>query len=522
MLTKLFFPWTTCGLTILLTTPAAVSAQDYFISSTGDDDHPGTTEDLPWKSIDKVNSLNLQPGDRVLFKGGETFTGELLLSEEDSGRKDAVIGISSYGKGVATLFNPEGNALKVNVGRYLRISNLKLKGPGYKVTNGSQGMSLIWLSDSEIHDVETEGFHKAGLYMNKCERVRVTKVYAHDNGFAGIHTEGGSSDLYIGQCRTINNPGDQLITDNHSGSGIFVSFTKDSMVEGCEAAKNGWDMPGKTMGPVGIWTAFVDNITIQHCISHNNKTAIGAWDGGGFDFDGDTHNSTLQYNYSFNNMGAGYLLCTFENVTNSNNTVRYNISENDGSQSHRSGIFAVGSARQSNTKIYNNTIINSDGRDGISGDSQVPDTFEVYNNIIVIHGEGKFYKGMGKAKIHGNMYWNSTNTPQWESFTSLDEWRKATGNEMLNGKPVGFLNNPLFQVGEKGRFITDPTLIRNLSAYMLTSGSPCIDNALDLRVLRGMNIGTADFFGNAIPQVKKLDVGAHEWSRKGAAAPSPK
>ncbi len=53
--------------------------------------------------------------------------------------------------------------------------------------------------------------------------------------------------------------------------------------------------------------------------------------GAGFDFDGGCTNSTLQYNYSHDNYGAGYLLAQFDNAPLMKNiTIRYNISENDG------------------------------------------------------------------------------------------------------------------------------------------------------------------------------------------------
>jgi hypothetical protein len=235
--------------------------------------------DQPWKTLEKVNSLSLNPGDRLLLEGGQHFTGMVSLSEKDSGRPGKPVTISSYGTGMATITNASGPAIKVSVCRNLIISNLILVGPGRTVLNGAAGMSLVWLRDSVIHHVEASGFQKGGFYLNKCVDVRLTDLHAHDNGYAGIHTEGDSERLYIARCRAINNPGDPAEKNNHSGSGIFVSFTKNSLVERCEAAENGWDMPCLTMGPVGIWTAFVDNVTVQHCISHHNKTRPGSWDG---------------------------------------------------------------------------------------------------------------------------------------------------------------------------------------------------------------------------------------------------
>ncbi len=51
----------------------------YFVSSsTGSDANTGTDYNHPIKTIAKVNSLNLKPGDRVLFRCGDTWRAEML------------------------------------------------------------------------------------------------------------------------------------------------------------------------------------------------------------------------------------------------------------------------------------------------------------------------------------------------------------------------------------------------------------------------------------------------------------
>ena len=40
----------------------------YVSSSDGDDDNTGLSHETPFETIGKVNSLDLQPGDSVLFK----------------------------------------------------------------------------------------------------------------------------------------------------------------------------------------------------------------------------------------------------------------------------------------------------------------------------------------------------------------------------------------------------------------------------------------------------------------------
>src|SRR3954464_16094178 len=74
----------------------------YFSTSDGDDSRSSSqaqNSSTPWKSIDKLNSFfkNLQPGDRVLFKRGDTFYGSIITAQ--SGISSAPIVLSDYGTG---------------------------------------------------------------------------------------------------------------------------------------------------------------------------------------------------------------------------------------------------------------------------------------------------------------------------------------------------------------------------------------------------------------------------------------
>ena len=78
---------------------------NYYISSSGDDDHNGTSVNSPWKSIDKVNSMmsNFHAGDSILFKRGEEFRGELIITT--SGSAGTPLNFSCYGLGNKPVIN---------------------------------------------------------------------------------------------------------------------------------------------------------------------------------------------------------------------------------------------------------------------------------------------------------------------------------------------------------------------------------------------------------------------------------
>jgi uncharacterized repeat protein (TIGR01451 family) len=65
---------------LLIALPARAANTTYYVSmSDGSDSYNGTSTSTPFKTIGKVNVLNLQPGDRVLFKCGDIWRGEMLM-----------------------------------------------------------------------------------------------------------------------------------------------------------------------------------------------------------------------------------------------------------------------------------------------------------------------------------------------------------------------------------------------------------------------------------------------------------
>jgi hypothetical protein len=80
---------------------ANANAVTYYVSSsTGDDSHTGLSAASPLATIAKVNTLNLQPGDQVLFKCGDTWRLEPLVLSK-SGTPAAPIEFTSYPAGCA-------------------------------------------------------------------------------------------------------------------------------------------------------------------------------------------------------------------------------------------------------------------------------------------------------------------------------------------------------------------------------------------------------------------------------------
>ncbi len=81
---------------LFLTINTAFST-NYYFSTSGNDSNSGTSTNSPFKSTDKLISLQLFAGDSILFKKGEVFVGNIMIKQ--SGTIAQPIVISSYGTG---------------------------------------------------------------------------------------------------------------------------------------------------------------------------------------------------------------------------------------------------------------------------------------------------------------------------------------------------------------------------------------------------------------------------------------
>jgi hypothetical protein len=363
--------WRLLRLLLVMVMPGQLvlaAGRNYYVDNGGDDAADGSRLH-PWKTIARVNRLRLQPGDSLFFQGGGSFEGVLRV-EGEGGSAAHPIWIGVYGQGAATIMAGDSSAVVCYHAAWLRLHGLRLVGAGRKSGNVKDGLALIECQQVKADRVDISGFQKAGLMIYASKEVEISRVYAHENGAAGISVEGTAGklscrDLTIVDCRADDNPGDPTNLTNHSGNGIVAGHCTNLLIDRCSATNNGWDMPRIGNGPVGIWCYEADSVIIQHCLAYRNKTSVGGADGGGFDLDGGVTNSVIQYCLSYGNQGAGY--CIFQYWGASpwyDNIIRYNISEDDGGVSDsRAGLYIWNSSGDSgqfhDCQVYNNTIYNS-------------------------------------------------------------------------------------------------------------------------------------------------------------------
>jgi hypothetical protein len=510
----------------------------YYVSASGDDANDGSVT-TPWRTIPRVNATSLRPGDTVAFEGGSTFAGNLLIAR--SGTIRAPIVVTSYPSIAGTraeIFAGLGDGIVVENAEYVRVENLRVVGGGISYNNGYGIKVNRAVAGSErlhsiyIDHVEVSGFRMTGIALHAgsdvavgYDDVRITNSDIHGNGYAGVWMGGCAasgfwgvycfSNVYAGHNVIHDNPGIDIY--EQTGNGLFFKDVDGGIIEHCLAYNNGTMNKNLGGGPVGIWVIFSNDVKIQYNESFNNHSLVN--DGGGFDLDGGVTNSKLQYNYSHDNDGAGYLLFDFDDVMQSSgNVVRYNVSENDGRRGYFGGIHlgTSGSGRIVNVEIYGNTIysgVNTDAAFGIAGNLS---SIRVLNNIFMTNGGSKVVharSGESGVTMLGNDYWDSGGSLQilWGGvgYDTLASWRAASGQEVLNGEAVGFQVDPQLVGAGQGGTVGNTDKLYTLTAYQLAKGSALRDHGLDLALL-GITSGSHDFYGSSIPQGVGFDVGAHE------------
>jgi len=213
-----------------------IEAATYYVSSSeGDDSNAGTTEELPWRSLEKVNSFfKLTPGDQILFKRGDSWNGYLKINASGFEGKSIVFG--AYGTGN----NPKFYGSETIEGWTLHSGNI------YK-TSFNKNINQVFIDSSRM---------KAARFPN--EGYAFISVVNSSNGFyspdlkSGINYKGAK---WIG--RTVPYAMVTLNVTSSNGQSIQLSETPYADLN----VKEGFILVGKLefLDSPGEW--YYDNET---------------------------------------------------------------------------------------------------------------------------------------------------------------------------------------------------------------------------------------------------------------------
>lgn len=515
---------------VFLVIGLTVSSQSksYFISSSGDDSKSGLSIKDAWKSLDKVNQMVFQPGDKILFEAGSIWYGQ--LKPQGSGSEDKPIVLSSYGDGSKPVINigsAEGAAIRLTNQSWWEISNMEItsgappeigigrQGIVARVQNGMHVQHIV-VRNCFIHDIwgqlggknEYTGYNSCAIMISKPRRdttCSLNDVLIENNRIerfdkVGIIVDGGKENIMVRNNRM----------DNLGGDGIIIGGSYRGMIEynivrrSCMRSGN-LDLPGDDNWwphTAAIWIHDCEETVMQFNEVYDTGREIKNGDGEAYDFDFNCKRCICQFNYSKNNHGLLLIMYnTFENIC------RYNISEND-----RSHLIQVQSDLSERNLIYNNVFYVDYGTadlDLFCGDDNSRDRHKLgahfFNNIFYATGQGRFRT----------------------VYTSGYAWERTFDENVKNIIPEEsiFKNNCYFGPWKNGlpddpqKIVADPMFvaagtgsdaIETLEGYKLKTGSPCINTGIPVQLNSEI-----DFFGNPVSD-GSTDIGVYEQVGSGA------
>ena len=261
----------------------------YVDSQRGDDSNDGTAENKAFRTLGKVNELNLEPGDTVLLKKGSVFEDQALtFTKEDSGTAEAPVKISTYGEGEKPKINTNGHGQwELNYGNPLDNQNHKWKGTV---------SSSILIEDTEYLEIEGLELTNDRKSATDTEQGKAyNDAYAMDRtGVAGVAKDNGTVDHIVLNDLYIHDVTGNVYNKHMTNGGIYFIVAKptnegetgiarynDVQIRNCSLNKvNRWgiavgytyqwgqfetgELPDATMAKYGSSNVVIENNYLNH------------------------------------------------------------------------------------------------------------------------------------------------------------------------------------------------------------------------------------------------------------------
>ena len=269
---------------------SAATGKTYYVDSKGgNDSNDGTSESKAFKTLDKVNGLNLEPGDTVLLKKGSVFEDQALkFTKEDSGTAEAPVKVSTYGEGKRPQINTNGHGQwELNYGNPLDNQNHKWKGTV---------SSSILIEDAEY--LEIEGLELTNDRESSTDTEKDKKYNDADamdrTGVAGVAKDNGTVDHIVLNDLYIHDVTGNVYNKHMTNGGIYFIVAKptnegetgiarynDVQIRNCSLNKvNRWgiavgytyqwgqfqtgELPDATMAKYGSSNVVIENNYLNH------------------------------------------------------------------------------------------------------------------------------------------------------------------------------------------------------------------------------------------------------------------
>jgi len=485
---------------------ALAAGTTYYVSmSGGNDGNSGTSPSAPWQTLAKVDNTTFQPGDRILFRAGDAWSGQ--LHPLGSGTSAGTIAVDMYGSGNKPIINGGGTVaatVYLSNQQYWDIQNLEVTNNsatrtylvGVRADNSTGStLSYIHISNLYVHNVSgyTSGYfgQNGGIAVEASATSSTLwdDVLIQGNAIDTVDRIGifvGPIDQNVASGRNTNVVIQNNTINNSGGDGILTFFAHAPLVQ-YNVVSNGGTRVGSPPNPpagtysngcdAAIFTNNVDGGILQYNEVYNNRGC----DGEAFDLDGATTSSVVQYNYSHDNPQG--FMTFYSGGASGNNAVRYNISQNDGSCC--GGDFGQDIFNRvydaSGAQIYNNTIYVGSALGA---------------QAYIVEGAGS----ASAATFTNNIIDDQSNNGGYQTVGAWD-------HNLFYG------NHPANEPGDANKITSDPMFVNpggasigraTAAAYDVQSGSPALGSGALVS-----NNGGQDFFGNAVSATATPNRGAY-------------
>ena len=440
------------------------SGRKFYISSSGNDSNDGLSESTPIKSLDKVNSLDLKPGDSVLFKKGDLFEGIIRFTNL-RGSDDNPITFASYGDGTSKpiieadktviLFEKCDNIvvrdLQVNVNGMDRMAENSECISGIQFSYsfvGNQKFKNVYICDNNVLG-NGVSYNIMGITVDGTERTVestpknvLTTCYVTGNevsyvGRSGIHSGGWLTNESVNQNQSLLDYYRDFHFDNnyvhHIGCmGVYIVACTNSTINRNLIHDTGiYDVNQLMEGECGIMALGTENCQIMFNECYNIFDQKTGYDAMGIDIDWNTNNVLVQYNYLHDCQGSG-----IGTMANQNSFILNNkIERAQGATNHTASI-----------QVTNYTSKYS----AVNDDWHSVKNLMIANNLIIHDAESKNVFSVkpsnGDIEFEGNSFINNhciytggnVGSFKWVYIDPELPWYKFRGNKWYSNDTSKF------------------------------------------------------------------------------------
>lgn len=557
---------------------AAAAASDaegttYYVSTIhGKDRNDGKSEDEPFYSLQKINDLQLKPGDKVLLECGSVFTDGYLHLYGQSGSPENPILIDQYGKGADPVIQTNGQGVWFqNYGKQLDSATHVFRG---------YVSSAILLYDTEYIEIRnleiTNGKPEIETEYNAADVMNRTGVaaVAQDKGtIEHIYLDGLNVHDVVGNVydKHMNNGGIYFtVFQPHNETETGVSRYDDVRIENCSVIRtNRWgiavgytayhhkftgkEISDSSIREFGATNVVVRNnyvkdsggdaITMMYCdrplVEYNvsdgaaqqinttdyvnqgnrgGRVAAGVWPW-------KCKDAVFQYNEVFD---------TKNGVNGNGDAQAWDADSGDGTlyQYNYSHGNTGGCVMFCYPQAYRNTFrynISQGDLMGMLDVSSNPDA-HVYNNVFYIEEGVDFLRAdhaNGNANVENNIIYYAGASPKTETWVRNADKQKYSNNLYYNyantpesdtAAVAAPLGTEIFKNAGSAPVSTDGAVNRHSSpgiksvfdGYRLTKDSPARGAGKQITDESGKAV-EKDFFGNDLTDTEIFDIGAHQF-----------